>query len=619
MKARTLTSHLFLLLVFAFAAAGIFAADLTVTKTEDTADGVCDADCSLREAVVAAASGDTIVFSPLFDVPQTITLLNGQIPIAKSLSITGPGSDRLVLSGNNAGRILDIAGGSSVAISGLSLRNGRVSTSADFNGGAIRVVGSTLNISRVVMSHNQARFTSPPPNPVLRGDGGAVWSVHSAVTLTDSEFYSNEAVTGAGITTSNGMLTILRCTFRNNVGAAIDSAFKNSIDVTNSSFLDNEGVGIGGGGDFTISGSVFSGNRRGAVATGVTSDVLNIQDCLIINNQNSNGFMLSGGGIANNGTAVIRNTRIINNRASGRGGGIFNGGHLYISGSLIAENIAPEGGGVYTQIFEVYLTNSTVNGNMAGKGAGVYNDAFPSMVGSRVFFTNVTFAFNTAHAGKGGGFLQEPASNASATIKNSIFANNTSSLNEHDVSAVVVSGGHNLIRSPVGSFGWISSDLLNVDPLLAPLASNGGDTLTHALRPDSPGINAGSNALAVDPLTMLPLKTDQRGRQRVIGGEGGIIDIGAYEADYSLTPVSVSGRVLTSAGRALPGARVSLRDENGSTRYAMANPFGYYRFLNLPVGTTYNIMASHKLYNFSLPITVTTDQDRNDLIFLGVF
>lgn len=37
------------------------AATLTVTKTADTSDGVCDADCSLREAIAAAAiSGDEI-------------------------------------------------------------------------------------------------------------------------------------------------------------------------------------------------------------------------------------------------------------------------------------------------------------------------------------------------------------------------------------------------------------------------------------------------------------------------------------------------------------------------------------------------------------------------------
>ena len=41
------------------------AANLTVTKTADTNDGVCDADCSLREAISAAAPG-TATFSCAF-------------------------------------------------------------------------------------------------------------------------------------------------------------------------------------------------------------------------------------------------------------------------------------------------------------------------------------------------------------------------------------------------------------------------------------------------------------------------------------------------------------------------------------------------------------------------
>ena len=51
----------------------------TVTKTADTNDGVCNADCSLREAIAAATANvgndDLIRFaSPLFDSAQTITL-----------------------------------------------------------------------------------------------------------------------------------------------------------------------------------------------------------------------------------------------------------------------------------------------------------------------------------------------------------------------------------------------------------------------------------------------------------------------------------------------------------------------------------------------------------------
>ena len=48
------------------AKAAALTADLTVTKTADTNDGTCDGDCSLREAIAVAASGDVI------DIPSGI-------------------------------------------------------------------------------------------------------------------------------------------------------------------------------------------------------------------------------------------------------------------------------------------------------------------------------------------------------------------------------------------------------------------------------------------------------------------------------------------------------------------------------------------------------------------
>jgi hypothetical protein len=59
-----------------------------------------------------------------------------------------------------------------------------------------------------------------------------------------------------------------------------------------------------------------------------------------------------------------------------------------------------------------------------------------------------------------------------------------------------------------------------IDPLLGPLADNGGPTLTHALLPGSPAIDAGNNAYATD--------WDQRGPgyPRIVNG---VIDIGAFE------------------------------------------------------------------------------------------
>ena len=72
----------------------------TVAKTADTNNGACNADCSLREAIAAAVSGDTIQFSALFDQPQTITLADefGQLFInSKNLTITGKGAQLLTV------------------------------------------------------------------------------------------------------------------------------------------------------------------------------------------------------------------------------------------------------------------------------------------------------------------------------------------------------------------------------------------------------------------------------------------------------------------------------------------------------------------------------------------
>jgi len=67
-------------------------------------------------------------------------------------------------------------------------------------------------------------------------------------------------------------------------------------------------------------------------------------------------------------------------------------------------------------------------------------------------------------------------------------------------------------------------DQINTDPLLGPLQNNGGPTLTHALSPPSPAINAG------DPSFTPPPNDDQRGSPfvRVFNGR---IDIGSFEAE----------------------------------------------------------------------------------------
>lgn len=81
---------------------------------------------------------------------------------------------------------------------------------------------------------------------------------------------------------------------------------------------------------------------------------------------------------------------------------------------------------------------------------------------------------------------------------------------------------------------------------------------------------------------------------------------------------TVTGRVLTQAGHPISKARVYLTDELGNLRTTLSNPFGYYRFFDIPAGGTYLIGASSKRYTFTpqvLPVgeevvnfTLTSDQ-----------
>src|SRR5207244_446120 len=83
-----------------------------------------------------------------------------------------------------------------------------------------------------------------------------------------------------------------------------------------------------------------------------------------------------------------------------------------------------------------------------------------------------------------------------------LIAGNTSPSNP-DFSGPVASGKFNLIANGTGLTGLtnalqgnhIGTGAALINPHLGPLSNNGGPTLTFALHPNSPAINAASNAL----------------------------------------------------------------------------------------------------------------------------
>jgi predicted outer membrane repeat protein len=139
-----------------------------------------------------------------------------------------------------------------------------------------------------------------------------------------------------------------------------------------------------------------------------------------------------------------------------------------------------------------------------------------------VAITNATFANN--HSGFNGGAI---AGGTSITVKNTLFANNTTDwpikIMQHCTNALT-DGGNNMqypAKNPNPNYfneTNCTNSITIADPQLGPLADNGGGTKTMALPNASPAVGAGNNATCP--------AADQRGVARP---QGASCDIGAFE------------------------------------------------------------------------------------------
>ena len=318
----------------------------------------------------------------------------------------------------------------------------------------------------------------------------------------------------------------------------------------------------------------------------------------------TNTSLATGGGISNAGTLNISDSTISGNQTVS-GGGINNSSNLTISRSTVSGNTVNVNGGGINNSGILNLSNSTISGNQTatgGDGGGIYNAN-----NSTTSLLSCTVAFNSNT--RGGGVFNS-STGTTFNVQNTIIAQNTATNRGPNGDGTFVSQGFNLIGN-VGNNGVmngftngtngdiIGTNVSPINPLLNPLANNGGPTQTHELQSASPAIDKGNGGFGS--------VTDQRGNQRFIdipqvptppGGNGS--DIGAYEFSApTAAAVEIKGRVLVRGRIGLRNAVVTLFDDRGEMQTVRTGTFGYYNFTDVEVGHTYVLTVRSKAYTFS--------------------
>ena len=453
---------------------------ITVTSPADAGPG------TLRAAVNTAdgSSAETVI---RFDdhVRGQIVLTSGPLTVTSQVKIVGPGRDVLLISGNDASRVLVVSGTGNLTVSSIGLSHGLLSgrrtnvlneAGGPAYGGAILNSGM-LTLDDVAISDSTAIGGESRQGPGGAGYGGAIEN-DGTLVLSRCLLTGNRAL-GNG---THDLLISLAITGGSAAGGAIRNT--GTLRVAQSEFDDNSAIGADGT-EFPVPLGPLrwtdAGSARGGAITSSSPDtMIRITDSTFAGNKAIGGFAGED-----------------------------------IEGRVIAGKQGDaEGGGVYAAGPGLSVDSSTLTANEVKRDHG---HGPPGLVGAALDAVGndgrITLNSDTI------------AGNAGAAAVNGSTLVTDSSIIQSCSAGVQTSGGFSI------DFGTScrlseSSDQSDTNPQLEGLARNGGPTRTMGLPPGSAAVNKGNS----------PFATDQRGLPRIVilpgvpiapGGNGS--DVGAFE------------------------------------------------------------------------------------------
>ena len=372
-------------------------------------------------------------------------------------------------------------------------------------GGVVQNSGANLTLTRTSIIGNTASAVGHSSSPGGVVNAGGVYNNGDDLSITDGVidgnivFAAGGAAGGAGGTIKGGgvyhtgdALTIARTRVSHNTTSATG------------------GTGASGG----------HVNGAGVYDSSAAPNVTSITSSRVVGNStnadagaNGNALAAAGIGMYLDGYQVtVVATTVAGNHGTARGQGSGAGGS------------AP-GGGIYAGV-PATMTNVTVSRNgldAAGgtsgtggiaEGGGIYANGAITLVNSTIADSSVRAPGMTPGTARGGNLAHAVVV---THVKNAIVSGGQADSGYENCREPFTSNGHNI--DSLNQCGFTAlGDEINTNPLLMPLAFNGGPVPTRALLPGSPAINKGDNVGCPS--------TDARGAPRPAFG---ICDIGAFE------------------------------------------------------------------------------------------